>query len=220
MILPLLAIATCLTGATAFKHAPATASAPITPTPIIAPTAPEATVADIVEPLSSLIGQAESDNVGGYDAANNGRAMDLGNDGVLKVFDRPAAEVSVGEILLAQSQRRIHAVGRFQIIGITLQEVVDYRCIDGRDLFTKEVQDRALVCLLQHKRPRIWQYIKSGSDITAAANAVAREWASMPAPWGGSYYPGGDRAHATRAQVFKALEAVHRNHQASPEVLP
>lgn len=166
----------------------------------------------VVEPLTELVGDAEADSVGGYDAANNGYPLDLGKDGFLKVFGRPTSEVTVGEILLAQAQRRIHAVGRYQIIGITLQSLVDARCITGSELFTEAVQDRAFLCLIKKNRPAVWRYISTGQGIVAAANAMAREWASMPYTHGGSYYGGSDRAHATRAELFDALEAVRANY--------
>lgn len=180
---------------------------------------PAPTIEEAVEPLVELIGKAESDSVGGYDAANNGQAMDLGNSGVLKVFGRPASEVTVGEFLLAQAQHRIHAVGRYQIIGVTLRELVDSRCISGAELFTDDVQDRAFLCLIKQKRPAIWHYISTGQGLTRAANALALEWASMPWTHGGTAYGAGDRAHATRAQVFAVLERVRRKAAEVPELL-
>ena len=144
--------------------------------------------------------------------------MDLGKDGLKKHFGREAGKVTVGEILLAQDQGRLHAVGRYQVIGVTMQEVVDLRCVDGRDYFNEETQDRILVCLLQHKRPQIWRYLTTGHGLYSAARSVAYEWASMPYTDGRSYYLGGDRAHATRAELINALDATRRNAQAFPEV--
>lgn len=166
---------------------------------------------DVFEPLTELVGKAESDDVGGYDAANAGYPMDLGRDGLVKVFGRPASEVTVGEILLAQDQGRLHAVGRFQIIGVTLQKLVDARCITGAELFTDRVQDRAFRCLIENHRPAVWHYLKTGDGIEQAADAMALEWSSLPWRNGHSYYGGADRAHATREQLIAALEAVRRN---------
>ena len=207
--------------------APTAQLAPTTPPPVAPAAAPEEvapveeapTIVDVVEPLADLIGAGESDDVGGYQAANAGRAMDLGKDGLKKHFGREAGKVTVGEILLAQEQGRLHAVGRYQVIGMTLQEIVDLRCVDGRDYFNKETQDQILICLLKHKRPAIWHYLTTGRDLEAAARSVAKEWASMPWTDGRTYYGGGDRAHATRAELLKALDAAHRNAQESPEVL-
>ncbi len=173
---------------------------PSTPEPI--------TIAEVLEPLTDLVGLAESDNVGGYDAANNGYPLDLGRDGFLKVFGRSTSNVTVGEILLAQAQRRIHAVGRYQIIGITLRSLVDARCLTGAQLFTEEAQDAAFLCLIKKNRPSVWRFISSGQGLVAAANAMSREWASMPYTHGGSYYGGADAAKTTRRELFEALKAV------------
>ena len=213
MIKSLLA-SVALLATTAAPASPATfVPAPLPPVEAQAPT-----VIDLVEPLADLIGSAESDNVGGYQAANAGRAMDLGTNGLKKHFGREAGRVTVGEILLEQSRGNLHAVGRYQVIGKTMQEIVDLRCVDGRDYFTEETQDQILVCLLQHKRPRIWHYLKTGDGLYRAARSVAYEWASMPYTDGRSYYLGGDRAHCTRAELVNALSAVRRNAVKSPEL--
>ena len=170
------------------------------------------TTAQVVEPLAGLVGKAESDLVGSYDAANNGRPLDLGRNGFLKVFGRSTAEVTVSEIQRAQDRGRIHAVGRYQIIGITLDSLVKSRCINGRQLFTKEVQDNAFVCLIKRNRPAVWSYIETGLGIESAANGMAREWASLPYVHGRSYYGGADKAQATRAELFTALEIARGNY--------
>jgi len=175
-------------------------------------TAESMTVSQVVEPLTELVGMAEADPVGGWNAANNGYPLDLGKDGFIKVFGRPTSEVTVGEILLAQAQRRIHAVGRYQIIGITLKGLVAARCISGSQLFTEKVQNDAFICLIKKNRPAVWRYISTGQGIVPAANAMSREWASMPYSHGRSYYGGADKAHATRAELFDALEAVRANY--------
>ena len=196
----------------------AVSAAPVAPAIVasVAPVAPQTpaplTLAQVVQPLTQLVGMAESDNVGGYNAANNGRSMDLGRNGFKKVFGTSTSEITVGQILLAQDQRRIHAVGRYQIIGITLKSLVRARCISGSQLFTEEVQDKAFVCLIKKNRPAVWRYISTGQGITAAANGMAREWASMPYTHGRSYYGGSDKAHATRAELFSALKAVRANY--------
>lgn len=185
--------------------------------PVAPPVPAPLNMAQVVQPLTELVGMAESDNVGGYNAANNGRSMDLGRNGLSKVFGRDASEVTVGQILLAQDQWRIHAVGRYQIIGVTLKSLVKARCISGSQLFTAAVQDKAFVCLIKRNRPNVWHYISTGQGITAAANGMSREWASMPYTHGRSYYGGSDKAHATRAELFSALKAVRTNYAGTLE---
>jgi hypothetical protein len=208
MIRTLLGVAAVLTSVAPATPSTSHQSPPIAPPPAVEPL----TIAQVVEPLTDLVGKAEADNVGGYNAANNGRAMDLGRNGFSRVFGRSTSEVTVGEILLAQGQRRIHAVGRYQIIGITLKSLVKARCISGSQLFTEEVQDEAFVCLIKKNRPAVWRYISTGQGLVSAANGIACEWASMPYTHGRSYYGGSDQAHATRAEVFSALEAARSNY--------
>ena len=185
---------------------PAAGSGPTPPPPVEVP------LTSVVEPLTDLVGQGESDTVGGYDAANNGYPFDLGKHGVRKVFGRPAAEVTVGEIRQAQDQRRVHAVGRYQIIGVTLRGLVRSGCLDDTQHFTQETQDEAFLCLIQENRPSVWGYIKTGQGIVTAANAMSREWSSMPYRDGSSYYGGWDAAKATRSELFDALEASRANY--------
>ena len=168
----------------------------------------------IAEPLSSLIAKGESSSAGGYDAANNGQAMDLGRSGIVRVFGRKADQVSVAEILAAQAQRLIHAVGRYQIIGSTLQQLVDQRCITAAQLFSTAVQDQAFLCLIQDKRPAVWRFITTGDGLSQAADALSMEWASMPYRNGRTFYSNGsDRAHATRADLLAALEACRQRYR-------
>ena len=199
---------------------PGVAMTPVLPyqAPVVVEAKPP-TQSEILEPLADMIGGAESDTVGGYDAANNGYPMDLGKDGLIKRFGRPAAQIKVAEIMHAQSVRRVHAVGRYQIIGKTLRAAVNWKCISREELFTPEVQDRAMYCLIKYKRPAVWQYLTTGKSLHRAANHLALEWSSMPWTDGFSYYSGGDRAHVTRAKVFKVLQAVRRNAELHPEVL-
>ena len=175
-------------------------------------------VTEAVEPLTDLIGRAESDNVGGYNAANAGQAMDLGTNGLQKHFGRPASEVTVGEVLLAQELGRLHAVGRYQVIGSTMRELVERRCISGADTLDKVTQDRLAVCLMRYKRPRIWHYITTGKGLQGAANSLALEWASFPWADGRTYYPSGNAVKVTRGQVVNALKLARRNAVESPEL--
>lgn len=186
--------------------------------PVPAP-APAPTPIEVIAPLTDLIGEAESDKVGGYDAANNGYPMDLGRDGLVKHFGRPAAEVTIGEILLAQDQGHLHAVGRYQVIGVTLQKVVDLRCAEGHQLFDQETQDSIALCLMKLKRPAVWRFLRTGEGLERAADHLSYEWASLPYYDGRSYYGGWDQAKVTRAEVLAALRASRRKAEATPEAL-
>lgn len=180
---------------------------------------PVVTLSEVLEPLADLIGMAESDRVGGYNAANTGTPMDLGTNGFVRYFGQPSSEVTVRNIVSAHSWGNLHAVGRYQIIGTTLRGLVEDGCIHLDEFFTPEVQDRAFACLLQKKRPDVWAYLRGGVDAEAAMDSLAMEFASMPQWDGTSYYGGNDRAHATRSQVFDALIATRQRAFAYPDLL-
>lgn len=182
-------------------------SAPLPPPTVaeLPPPPPQPTIRDAVEPLAQLIAHGESATAGDYNAANNGYAMDLGKHGLSKFFGRDCSEVTIGEVMLAQDQHRLHAVGRYQIIGTTLASAVRWAGLSGSDMFTPANQDRLFIALIKHKRPAIWSFLSGNGSSYQAANALAREWSSMPAPWGGTYYGHGDRAHVSRSHVVEVL---------------
>ena len=162
-----------------------------------------------LEPLADLIASGESLTAGDYNAANTGRAFDLGKNGLVKLFGRPCEQITVGEILLAQSQHQLHAAGRYQIIGITMRSAVRWAGLSGSDLFTPENQDRLFMALLKHKRPLVWSYLNSGHvSQHSAADALSREWASIPYWDNTSYYGRGDHAHVPRHLVLSTLDDV------------
>lgn len=171
---------------------------------------PTFTIHDALEPLSELIAHGESITAGDYNAANNGWAMDLGQHGLSNYFGRDCSDVTIGEVMLAQDQRRLHAVGRYQIIGTTMRAAVRWAGLSGSSMFTPDNQDKLFLALIKHKRPAIWSYLLGNGTAHQAANALAREWSSMPAPHGGTYYGRGDRAHASRAEVLSVLEQTRK----------
>jgi hypothetical protein len=171
---------------------------------------PELTIADALRPLSDLIAHGESITAGDYNAANNGWAMDLGKYGLKNYFGRDCSDVTIGEVMLAQDQRRLHAVGRYQIIGSTMAAAVRWASLSGSDLFTPVNQDKLFIALIKHKQPSVWSYLNGTGSANQAANGLAREWSSLPAPWGGSYYSSGDRAHVSRAHVLSTLKQTRK----------
>lgn len=185
-------------------------SAPMAQAPLVTfvpPVVEPPTLQEALQPLSDLIALGESSTAGDYNAANNGRAMDLGKHGLSNLFGRNCSEVTIGEVMLAQAQHRLHAVGRYQIIGTTLTAAVRWAGLSGADTFSPANQDKLFIALIKFKRPAVWSFLAHTGSIDRAANALAREWSSLPAPWGGSYYGAGDRAHVSRAQVLSALQA-------------
>ena len=159
-----------------------------------------------LEPLADLVASTESDPAGGFNAANNGRAMDLGKNGLIKVTGRDCSEVTIGEVMMLQQQKRLHAVGRYQLIGSTMELAVRWAGLSGSNMFTPDNQDRLFKALVQMKRPMVWGYItREHDDVEKAINGLAAEWAGMPTASGRTFYPNGNRAHASPMTVEEVL---------------
>lgn len=159
------------------------------------------------KPLADLIGSAESDTAGGYNAANAGRAMDLGRDGLIRISGRTCSEVTIGEVKAWQRRRLLYAVGRYQMIPRTLAAAQRWAGLSDHDSFSPANQDKMLLAIIQHKRPNVWAYLRHGGPIGAAVMGLAREWAGLPTLAGRSYYGYGNRSHVSVAQVKAALQA-------------
>ena len=201
--------ASLLVAAPVLAAVPVARQSPPMPPPVVV-AEPELTIADALRPLSDLIAHGESLTAGDYNAANNGWAMDLGKHGLRRYFGRDCSDVTIGEVMLAQDQRQLHAVGRYQIIGSTMAAAVRWASLSGSDLFTPDNQDKLFLALIKHKRPSVWSYLNGSGSAHHAANGLAREWSSFPAPWGGSYYSSGDQAHVSRDRVLLALQQTRK----------
>ena len=125
-----------------------------------------------------VIGKYESDSVGGYDAVNqigvNGGRGVIGYSGDIKNMPqhggRGLTSMSIKEIMDLQAETgqsneswlaegRLHAVGRYQFIGRTLEDVVRQTGIDVNEKFTPEVQDYLAGYLLQSSSNGIGQWV-------------------------------------------------------------
>ena len=93
------------------------------PAPVLTP---EEQQLAALSPLSDLIAEGESLTVGDYNAANSGRAMDLGKNGIVHLFGRDCSQVTIGDIMDAQYRGTLHAAGRYQIIGRTMSSAVKW----------------------------------------------------------------------------------------------
>lgn len=153
-----------------------------------------------LSPLADLIALGESQTAGRYNAANAGSGGDLGSNGLIKVLGRDCSKLTIGQVMNAQAQGRLHAVGRYQIIGSTMRAAVPWAGLKRSDLFTPANQDRLLLALLEHKRPEVWSFLKGRGSLSAAINGLAMEWSSLPAASGGSYYGSGVSANVGRVR--------------------
>ena len=118
---------------------------------------------------------------GGYNSINRGNAGDTPG-GAKSVFGKDLTDMSVGEIMSLQQQKKVYAVGKYQLIPSTLKEFVAKTDVKPSDKFDAETQEKFKDYVINEKRPEVGRYIRGESDDrTAAAQGLAREFASVGA---------------------------------------
>lgn len=125
--------------------------------------------------LAALISSGE----GGLNSVNRGNAGDTPG-GAKSIFGKNLTEMTVGEILQAQSQEKVFAVGMYQFIPATLRGAVNYTKIPLNTLFDAKTQNKLFDYLIDVKRPEIGAYINGKSnDRRTALQQLAREFAAV-----------------------------------------
>ena len=114
---------------------------------------------EVYRPLLNLIASYESSNDtvhGGYDAMNlggtHGGSRAIGSNTGSVYFKKPLIEMTVGEIMDMQAAGQLHAAGRYQFLGSTLQDVFNRGNPGGisRDsLFDAATQDKLAVTYIR-----------------------------------------------------------------------
>ena len=199
--------------------------------------APEIKAPSSDNPLNELldfIGKGE----GSYESSNRGT---IGNSIVGSTHStsrdgRMLTEMTFADIFKYQSisdpnnEDRLFAVGKYQIIPSTMQEIFKHSGLKLTDKFTAENQDKLGLLLLQgnngySKRPKLSAYLQ-GEDVPLrdAMISFAREWASLPHPdTGMSVYGSGNRAsHSTQdvARVLKQVREANMRAQGEVDYVP
>jgi peptidoglycan hydrolase-like protein with peptidoglycan-binding domain len=184
-----------------------------------APAAPSGGVGDryAPTPLSNLIGRGE----GGYNSYNRGHAGDSGPS-----ID--FSKLTVGDVLQRQAlpsnnPESLFAVGKFQVIPVTMREAVQDLHLDPKAHFTPALQEKIFAdFLIDGKRPEVKAYITGAGGEAAlgkAELALAREFASVADPrTGKGYYDGdsaGNHASITAAQTRAALDEMRQRYQSN-----
>jgi hypothetical protein len=143
---------------------------------------------------------------GDYGAYNRGKAGDSPDRSV------NIQDMTVGQIMEMQSQRKLFAVGKYQFIPGTLREAVGYTGVSPDQKFNAATQEQLFPYLISDaKRPTLAGYISGRhDDVDAALNDLAAEFASVPQSNGRGRYDGdkaGNRASGgmQRAQKFKQI---------------
>lgn len=155
-----------------------------------------------LKPLADLLAQAEGD----YNSVNRGYAGDTPG-GIQSLTGKQFKDFTVGQVAEMQASS-IYAVGRYQLIPVTLKFAVNASSVKFSDRFTTDVQDRLMAALIFHKRPSVGAYLAGKHDnVDRAVTAVAMEWASVEYRNGRGFYDhfSGNRASITRDQVKYTL---------------
>ena len=164
--------------------------------------------------VASLIIQGEGD----ANSVNRGTAGDTPG-GSMDVFGAPLSQVTVEQIMTAQANGDVFAVGKFQVIPKTMMQWMRSghpSAPKPNEMFTDAVQSRFFSYVADVKRPAIGAYLNGEtSDPTEAAQALAREFASVGLQYpeagrtrGQSRYAGtgGNAATITPDQAVRALK--------------
>lgn len=168
------------------------------------------------EALGNLIGSGE----GNYDSYNLGRAGDsVGKDGT-EAFGKSISEMTVQEVMDLQESGSLGAVGKYQIIGKTMRDIVKRGNVDTSLLMEADTQDMLANVLFTKKRPAIHEFVTSDKLTPElkhrAAKALAMEWASIADPDSGeSYYKGnaGNKASITNEAAMEVLNSIRATYQ-------
>lgn len=172
-----------------------------------------------LSPLRNLISGGESTPhppyfFSPYDAYNRGNASQLSPK-----MKKPLTQMTIGEIRYHQKiagPYHLSAVGAWQMIGTTLEEVVAATPgVNHSTLFTPAIQEKLFISLIRKKRPQIWAYLSGSGTLYRAHKALAREWAAVASPdknGEGEYEKiAGNKATISSRQVWKILKEVKKN---------
>jgi GH24 family phage-related lysozyme (muramidase)/LysM repeat protein len=166
-------------------------------------------------PLGKLIFRGESQGAGGYNAYNTGRAGDSSRP-------RDLTSMTLGQVMKAQANGELFAVGKYQVIPATMKEAVANLKLNPNDKFDASMQEKIFNdFLIDEKRPQIRDYVTgetSGtSGLQKAQLAVAQEFASVASPYTGkSYYDGdsgGNHSSITAGECGTALNQMRTQYQ-------
>ena len=170
-----------------------------------------------------LIASGEGD----YNSVNRGNAGDTPG-GAKSIFGKDLTEMTVDEIITAQSQGDVYAVGKYQLIPTTLREFANSGQINLSDKFDENTQEKFKSYVINVKRPEVGRYLRGESDdVVSAAQGLAREFASVgaarpetipgfsPAQRGDTLY-GGRGNNKASISPDKIISSLKRDRQISP----
>jgi hypothetical protein len=126
------------------------------------------------KPMLDLIASKESLSYGEYDAMNSGGSNNgtvaFGSANSMDVFGRGLSTMTIGEVMNLQAQGKLHAAGRYQIIGKTLKDVMrtSPQGLTANSPFNAATQDSLAIALARRR-------IAAGNSLTGLRN----EWVGL-----------------------------------------
>ena len=125
--------------------------------------------------------------------------------------DKKLTQYTIGEIINLQSKGFLFAVGKYQMVPITLNYIVNATKISKTLMFNEVNQDKLGTALVDIKRPFISQYLNgkvqdTAANLTKAVYETAKEWSSVANPYTGISYYSKDKASTTADQARAALK--------------
>jgi len=173
-------------------------------------------------PLFDLIAKGE----GGYNSINRGNAGDSPG-GAKKYFGKDLTSMTVGEISDLQAQKRVYAVGKYQIVPTTMLDFIARGGVSRDDMFDAATQEKFPKYVIYTKRPVVGKYLEGKASLEDAIINLSAEFASIGVPRDmkagefGNGYPKSDRpkgttfyggtsnfAHTTPEKVAAALQQI------------
>lgn len=157
-----------------------------------------------LRPLLGLISQAESN-------ANYNAYFGNATNSQVQFTQMPIKEVKAWQQEYVSQGSPSSAVGKYQIINTTLDELVDELAIDENLVFNETVQDTMAIKLVE--RRGVNQYVNGELSAKEFAANLAKEWASLPRVTGEdsdmSYYAS-DGLNVSRVATDELLDAVKK----------
>jgi murein DD-endopeptidase MepM/ murein hydrolase activator NlpD len=131
---------------------------------------------------------------GGYESVNRGDAGDSPG-GAKKYLGKNLQDMTLSEIMSLQSQRKVFAVGKYQIVTGTMPGFVRWLESKGYNpkttKYSAKIQDLYPQYTIESKRPQVGKFLSgSMNDIQKANLELAAEFASVGVPFdmkAGSY---------------------------------
>ena len=191
--------ADAMSGSTTSAPIMTPSSPSITPSSSASSSATSSSTTPSKSSLLDLIASGESGKAG-YDAANKGKAGDMpgGYPGLSKM--------TVNDVMRLQSEGKVFATGRYQIIPKTLAGLMSGAYgntgVKGSDLYDASTQDKLGTALINKRLQQ------GGGDPVKTQLALSQEFASIADPsTGKSYYEGkgNNKASISTEQIQASL---------------